>query len=163
MRSLAGTTFGVEGDAAGVARARALVGALGGELLELGEGQIAAYHAAAAIVSNYLVALVDVAVELLDDSGIDRDDALAAVLPLASGTLDNLAERGLPEALTGPIRRGDSQTVQRHLEALGDRGDLAQIYRVLGRRVLELSRSLGDAPESELERISQLLRPARAS
>jgi len=163
MRALAGTTFGVEGDDSGKARARALVGAVGGTVLELSGDQIAAYHAAAAVVSNYLVALVDVAAELLAQVGIDRAQAVDALLPLAAGTVDNLRERGLPDALTGPIRRGDKETVVRHLAALEPSTELTELYRVLGRRVLELSRALGDAPETQLEAISKLLRSARAS
>ncbi len=163
MRALAGTTFGVEGDEVGKARARALVEAIGGTVLELSGDQIAAYHAAAAVVSNYLVALVDVAAELLAQVGIERDQAVDALLPLAAGTVDNLRARGLPDALTGPIRRGDKETVVRHLRALEPSSELTELYRVLGRRVLELSRTLGDAPEPQLEAISQLLRAAKAS
>ncbi|MBT8492316.1 MAG: DUF2520 domain-containing protein [Deltaproteobacteria bacterium] len=163
MRTMAGTRFGVEGDSAGLSTVRALVGALDGKVLALSEGQIAAYHAAAAVVSNYLVALVDVAVELLGKADVDSEHAIDALLPLLRGTVDNLAERGLPQALTGPIRRGDSKTVERHLDAIGEGGDLAELYQVLGRRTLALARELGDAPEAELERISKLLRCGPAS
>jgi len=162
MRSLAGTIFGIEGDESGRARVRDLIGALRGQALELREEQVSAYHAAAAVVSNYLVALVDVAAELLEQAGIARDQAVPALLPLALGTLDNLRERGLPEALTGPIRRGDKETVARHLRALRESPEHTEMYRILGRRALVLSRALGDAPQAQLEAISELL-SAKAS
>lgn len=157
MKTLDGTTFGVEGDETGRARARAIAGIIGGDILELTGGQIAAYHAAAAVVSNYLVALVDVGAELLEQVGIGRKQAVGALLPLAAGTIDNLRERGIPDALTGPIRRGDKETIAKHLQALEPSSELTEIYQALGRRVLALSRALGDAPEKQLDAISALL------
>jgi predicted short-subunit dehydrogenase-like oxidoreductase (DUF2520 family) len=158
MREWAGTVFGIEGDDRGTQAAQQLAAALGGQVLNLGRGQVAAYHAGAAVASNYLVALADVAVELMGQAGVSPDDARGALLPLMAGTLENLRRRGLPEALTGPIRRGDVETISRHLEVLGT-GDLARVYRVLAGRTLALARAVGDADGSDLDQIEALIDP----
>jgi predicted short-subunit dehydrogenase-like oxidoreductase (DUF2520 family) len=138
--SLRGTVFGVEGDARGAAAATVLVAALGGTPLAIDGATMARYHAAAAIAANFAVAVLDAAVEVLASGGVDRADALAALAPLAQGALANAAARGTADGLTGPIRRGDVGTVERHLEALAGDAELALLYRVLGRRALGLAR-----------------------
>jgi len=147
MRALKGTVFGVEGDEAGRAMAYRLVTALGGVTLTLEISQMAAYHAAAAMASNYIVAALDAAAAVLAGAGIAPDRAAHALLPLAEGALRNVAAHGTTEGLTGPIRRGDSATIQRHLEALRARPELAEIYRALARRALEIASRL-DGPEA---------------
>jgi predicted short-subunit dehydrogenase-like oxidoreductase (DUF2520 family) len=92
----------------------------------------AAYHAAASIASNLLVALEESAAELLDRAGIE--DARELLGPLVLQTAANWAERG-PEALTGPIARGDAATVERHLEAISEIApDLLAAYEALAER-----------------------------
>ena len=83
-----------------------------------------------------------------------------AFLQTALALSDRVAAR-LPEALTGPIRRGDSQTVERHLDALSAIPEARELYRVLGRRILDLAKTMNDRPSDvALEAISRLLRPA---
>jgi predicted short-subunit dehydrogenase-like oxidoreductase (DUF2520 family) len=173
MRALRGTIFGVEGDERGKARAQALVAALGGTALELDGRHMAAYHAAAAIASNYAVALVDVAAAVLAEAGVPAAQALAALIPLAQGALANViasdvggAAVGTAAALTGPIRRGDDLTVARHLQALAGDPELLEVYRVLGRRTAAIAARIGaDAggpPDDGLARIKALLAPPAA-
>jgi predicted short-subunit dehydrogenase-like oxidoreductase (DUF2520 family) len=162
MRALRGTVFGVEGDEAGRQTASALVAAVGGKPLELHGPQMAAYHAAAAVASNYLVVLLDLAAGLFARAGVEADNAVAALLPLVESTLGNIAERGTTAALTGPVRRGDAGTVARHVEVLADHpGDLA-LYRALGRRALEIARRAG-APEASLTELERLLADPQAA
>ena len=108
------------------------------------------YHAAAVMGSNYLVALCAQATEVLVRAGWSRPDALAALLPLMGGVLTNLGSAGLPDALIGPIRRGDPETVSRQLLELRatGAGTPAEVYRVLGVAALELAREAGLDPES---------------
>ena len=158
MRALKGTVFGVEGDERGRRDALALVAALGARALELGGMQVSAYHAAAAMASNYTVVLVAAAVELLAEVGIGREQAVGAMVALVEGTLTNLRERGPEAALTGPIRRGDLATVKRHLAALADRPELDALYRALGRRAVSLARRAPDpAPAEALDAIDALV------
>lgn len=167
--ALPGTVFGVEGGPHGVRVARALVRAIGGIPLVLTAEQMAAYHAAAAMASNYLVALMDAAAELLASAGMDRKDALTALLPLADGSLANIAEKGVVRGLTGPIRRADVATVARHLASLRAHPELLALYCALGLRTVTLARAAhqevhrvsGRAVQSELDAIEQLLRAAQ--
>jgi len=145
--ALRGTVFGIEGDARGLAAATRIAEILGGTPLLVEGATMARYHAAAAIASNFAVATLDAAVELLSSAGVGRDAALAALVPLAQGAIANAGSLGLAGGLTGPIRRGDAGTVQRHLAAVAHDPELAQLYRVLGRRTLALAAS-GLTPEA---------------
>jgi predicted short-subunit dehydrogenase-like oxidoreductase (DUF2520 family) len=76
-------------------------------------------------------------------------EAAQALVPLAEGALRNIALHGTTGGLTGPVRRGDAATVSRHLEALHGRPELAEIYRVLARRAVEIVTRIDgpDAPD----------------
>jgi predicted short-subunit dehydrogenase-like oxidoreductase (DUF2520 family) len=99
------------------------------------------YHAAAVVASNYLPVLLALSARLLVLAGVDEDDAIPALLPLMRGTLDNVSELGLAPALTGPISRGDIETVRLHLRTLPDRE--ARVYRDLGREAVALAEARG--------------------
>jgi predicted short-subunit dehydrogenase-like oxidoreductase (DUF2520 family) len=160
MRALKGTVFGVEGDERGRAMASRLVGALGGVMLALDGTQMASYHAAAALASNYVVSAIDAAAAVLASAGVAPDAAAAALVPLAEGALRNVTARGTTAGLTGPVRRGDAATIQRHLEALRGRPELAEIYRALARRAVEIAARIDgrDAPDrAGLDAIRALL------
>ncbi len=149
MRSLKGTVFGVEGDEIGRTAAAKLVTLLGGVVLQLAGSQMAAYHAAAALASNYVVAAIDAAAAILAGAGVAPAQAAQALVPLAEGALRNVSAHGTTDGLTGPVRRGDVTTVQRHLEALRGRPELAEIYRALARRAVEIAARIDgrDAPD----------------
>lgn len=160
MRALKGTVFGVEGDEVGRATAAKLVSALSGIVLALDSTQMAAYHCAAALASNYLVSAIDAAAQVLAGAGVSPTQAAQALLPLAEGALRNVAQKGTAEGLTGPIRRGDVATIQRHLDALRDKPDVAQLYRALARHAVEIAKRIDgpDAPDRKgLEAIRQIL------
>ncbi|CAN5908140.1 hypothetical protein BH11MYX3_BH11MYX3_43470 [soil metagenome] len=160
MRTLKGTVFGVEGDEVGRTAASRLVSAMGGIVLPLDGTQMAAYHAAAALASNYLVAVMDAAAAVLGSAGVSADDAARALVPLAEGALRNISAHGTTGGLTGPIRRGDAATVQRHLDALRGKPELVEIYRALARRALEIAGRIDgrEAPDRVgLEAIRALL------
>jgi len=108
------------------------------------------YHAAAVMASNYVVALAGQAVDVLARAGWSRSEAVEALLPLMAGVLENLQRAGLPDALIGPIRRGDPETVQRQLAELAATGGgiPVQAYHILGAAALELARQAGLDDES---------------
>ena len=149
MRTLKGTVFGVEGDERGRATAAKLVGAIGGIVLALDSSQMAAYHTAAALASNYVVAAIDAAAEVLAIAGVAPAEAARALVPLAEGALRNITAHGTTGGLTGPIRRGDAPTIQRHLDALRGKPELVEIYRALARRAVEIAGRIDgpDAPD----------------
>lgn len=107
---LAGAWFAVTGDPLAE---RAVVD-LGGRPVAVGDDDRAGYHAAATIASNHLVALLGQVERVAASAGVP----LAAYLDLVRQTVDNVERLGPAAALTGPVRRGDWATVERHLEAI---------------------------------------------
>ena len=77
----------------------------------------------------------------LEKSGINPDDGFQAMLPLIEGTLSNILRMGTAKALTGPIIRGDSGTIRRHLQALKkpELKDIESLYRQMGLHTLKLA------------------------
>ena len=106
----AGVTFAV----AGAPVAQAMVGRLGGRPVEVADDDRAAYHAAACIAANHVVALLGQVERVAASVGLD----LEAFLPLTRAAVDDVAALGAAAALTGPARRGDWATLSRHLDAL---------------------------------------------
>ena len=145
---LPGSRARVEGSRKGAAVARRLARDLGLVPLDLGpdagDDERVAYHAAASVASNDLVALLGVAVDLLQAAGLDRHTALCALGPLGRGTLLQAERAGLAAAITGPVARGDAETVRRHLRRLerSSPGD-ARLHRLLSLRLLDLARREG--------------------
>jgi len=153
--------FAIEGDPPACDVAARLVQALGARPLRLEAEDLALYHAGAVVASNYVVALADVARSLLVAAGVPTDQALPALIPLMRSVVDNLAQAGLPGALTGPVERGDVSSVQRHLRALGERApDLLELYRVLGRDVLRLAGAKGKLDAAQAGRLRALFAEA---
>ena len=142
---LTGAPAAVSGSSAAALRlAKRLAERLGMRPFEVPEERRAACHAAASIASNLLVALEESSAELLDRIGIEDGRELLA--PLVLRTAANWAERG-PEALTGPIARGDGATVERHLAALRDIApELLPLYEALADRAGELASRGTEAP-----------------
>ena len=121
----------------GLDTARDLASRLGMLPFEVDEEARVLYHAAASIASNYLVTLEQEAANLMELAGVE--DGRAVLAPLARRSLENWVERG-PDALTGPVARGDTETVARHREALSaDSPDLLELYDLLAERTARLS------------------------
>jgi predicted short-subunit dehydrogenase-like oxidoreductase (DUF2520 family) len=138
---LRGAAFGVEAEDAARALAERIVTACGGTLLEVAHGGKPLYHAAAVFAANYAVALMGVAERLMIGAGVDPADARAALAGLAAGAVANVAEHGTAAALTGPVARGDDDTVRLHLSRLSARD--GRVYSLLGREALALATAAG--------------------
>ena len=135
-----------------LARLRRLARALGAKPKHVPDSQRVLYHAAAVFASNYVVASVAEGVRLLESAGWKRAEAEGALAPLVEGVVANLRRRGLVAALTGPVRRGDSETVARHLAELEDSG----LYRMLGLVALRIAVEAGLEP-AKAKRTSRAL------
>jgi predicted short-subunit dehydrogenase-like oxidoreductase (DUF2520 family) len=120
LTNLTGIYFGLEGNPAAVRLAKSLVRDLGGIPLEIPSEQKSLYHAACVSASNFLVALVLMAANILSKVGFGQSQSVECLLPLLETTLSNLKSSGVQDALTGPVRRGDWQTVKSHLQSLAD-------------------------------------------
>lgn len=112
-KRLVGGWFAVAGDPIVVE----LAAALGGRTFEVDDADRALYHAAAAVASNHLVALLGHAARLGAAAGVPVD----ALLALALGSAENAAALGPAAALTGPAARGDEATLAAHIDAIGER------------------------------------------
>ena len=133
--------FCVEGRPDAVAAAEKLVADLGGKSFSIDSGAKALYHASAVTACGHLVALIDVALEMLIKCGVSEEMAKVILLPLIRSTVENLNEQSPAEALTGTFARADSGTFERHLEALIAAGseDILKIYLQLAERSLDLA------------------------
>jgi predicted short-subunit dehydrogenase-like oxidoreductase (DUF2520 family) len=120
--------------------AEALVVEIGGEPVWVPEDARAVYHAAMVIGSNYLNVLVNESISLLKDAGMENPGRL--LTPLMSASLENALRFG-DKALTGPIMRGDSATVRKHLDALAERPQTRSAYQVLGRLAVDRALEAG--------------------
>ncbi|NLW10306.1 MAG: DUF2520 domain-containing protein, partial [Firmicutes bacterium] len=133
VRLLPEALFTVEGDEKGEKFAGELARSLGLKYLVIKKEYKPLYHAAAVVASNYLVTLVDSSFRLLKKAGMDREEVKKGLLQLVKGTLQNLDQMTPAGALTGPIARGDLETIDRHRQALADYApEIGELYRLLG-------------------------------
>jgi predicted short-subunit dehydrogenase-like oxidoreductase (DUF2520 family) len=146
-------------------RLNSLVRDIGARPRRVDDRHRALYHAAAVFASNYLVALMGEAVGLLERAGWTEKEATAALVRLSEGVLLSVSRRGPTAALTGPIRRGDVDTVKRHLTVLNEVDSesagwrvvsRADLYRMLGLIALEIAKEAGLEPAGA-ERIRRAL------
>ncbi len=159
IQSVRGIAFTFQGDSEAQKQAAEIVEKLGGKLFAISAEEKPLYHAASVFASNYFVALAQVASSLLAESGVPERESLKALLPLMRGTLDNLEKVGLPDALTGPIARGDVKTVEMHLTALRKLDPLIErAYRDLGFVALQIAREKGSLSDEQRRKIESLLR-----
>ncbi|MDB4948057.1 MAG: hypothetical protein JWM27_706 [Gemmatimonadetes bacterium] len=141
---LRGAAFGVEGEGLARALAERVVAACGGVALPIRGGGKPLYHAAAVFASNYAVALLAVAERLMEAAGVDAEDARPALAALAEGAVANVRALGPAAALTGPVARGDDETVRLHRARLS--AGVRPLYSLLGREALALAERAGLDP-----------------
>ncbi len=121
------------------ALATALINAIGGMPFPLAAESKVLYHASASIASNFFVTLLATAESMLAECGIPPDQTLPLLLPLVRATLDNVAAVGTGQGLTGPIVRGDKETISQHLTALAKQPELSSLYRLLAGQTILLA------------------------
>lgn len=140
---LPGSSVAVTGAPAAVAVARHLASSMGCPVINVPERWRPLYHAAAVTAANYLPTLLDAACRMLERAGLSHDEALPALMTLVEGSLANIRELGLDAAVTGPVARGDLETIDLHLRALD--GDDRRLYATFGRELTRLVAA--DLPE----------------
>jgi predicted short-subunit dehydrogenase-like oxidoreductase (DUF2520 family) len=163
VKTLPGSYFRVEADPEALGPARSLVTALGGLELVMprwssDQESAALYHAGAVVLSNYFVALVDYGLKFYQALGAEKQEALRAVLPPIRGTLNNIEALGVPDALTGPIMRGDAETVRDHLSAMRGRSpDLVRLYRELARQTVDSALDKGSIDRQKADELLSVI------
>ncbi len=157
VEKLPGAYFFIEGDDDAAAAMEKLARDIGGRPARIARESKALYHAAAVMACNYLVALLDAALATAEKAGIPRADALAAFEPLIRATVDNVLADGPEKALTGPIARGDIETIRRHLQAI-DELEMKRLYRAAGQWTAGLARRKGTIDDAMAEAVRKILR-----
>lgn len=155
---LVGAWYGVQGHGSALALAAWIVAAAEGRMLHVPRGGKSLYHTAAVFASGSVVSLLSVAERLMVTAGIGSSDARDAVANLAAGAVANARAVGPAAALTGPVRRGDVDTVRLHLAGLS--GEQRRLYCMLAREALVLARQNG-AAAAEIDALDALLAEER--
>jgi predicted short-subunit dehydrogenase-like oxidoreductase (DUF2520 family) len=152
-----GIIVSIEGEDPAVKIAKTIAADLGGTAVTLLTEAKTLYHASAVAASNYLVTLIDLAVQLIEKAGIDRQDAFNLLKPLIEGTLSNIEKVGVRKALTGPIARGDVKTVKKHMEEIGfKRPDLLALYKVLAFYTIDIAAAENTVSESSIKELKKI-------
>ena len=130
----------VEGDATATRLARRIVRDIGARAFSINAKDKPVYHAAAVMSSGNVVAVLDVALDMLNSCGLSRREAQKILLPLLESTALNLSRSDPKDAITGTFARGDLETVKLHLAALREKhlDEALNVYRLLGEHSLKL-------------------------
>jgi predicted short-subunit dehydrogenase-like oxidoreductase (DUF2520 family) len=150
--AMTGVPFAIEGDEAATRIGRRIVHALGGESFKLPTARKAAYHAWATLTSPLLLAFLVTLEEAARAAGLTRKDARRKSLPIIRQTLANYSRLGPAKSFSGPLVRGDAETVAKHLTVLKKHPGAREVYVVLARAALHR------LPVKNREGIKKLLR-----
>ena len=158
MENIPGSTFAIEAEEPLLDTLKDMATALDGHWIELKASDKVIYHAAAVIACNYVVTLVKLATDLWQTFSIPPHQATQALLPLLRGTISNIEAIGIPQCLTGPIARGDSGTIKKHLGALEEVAPaVLSTYRELGLQTITIALAKGRINEQQAEELKTIL------
>jgi predicted short-subunit dehydrogenase-like oxidoreductase (DUF2520 family) len=159
IENIPGSTFAIEADEPLFTELREMAASLEGTSIRLGADDKVLYHAAAVIACNYLVTLVKLATDLWQSFEVTPKQATQALLPLLRGTLNNIDNVGIPDCLTGPIARGDSGTIEKHISALERTAPrILSTYRELGSQTIPIALAKGKIDERKARELQTLLK-----
>lgn len=157
--NIPGSTFAVEAEEPLLTTLKEMATALDGHWIELKAGDKVIYHAAAVIACNYLVTLVKLATDLWQTFNVPVQQATTALMPLLRGTLNNIDNVGIPQCLTGPIARGDTGTINKHLNALQKVApSVLSTYRELGLQTIPIALAKGRINQHQAEELQAILK-----
>ena len=158
LETLPGVYYAIEGNDKAMELAVQMVDHLQGKLLLIPTGRKVLYHVAGVFVANYMMVLIDLALHIMQDLGETQEDSFDAFLPLMVGALQNVETLGVSEALTGPIARGDANTVKSHLNALQAlRPEVLEIYRTLGQEAVNIALRAGKITPKKAQALNAVL------
>jgi len=159
-----GSSVAIEAEPELAGKLQQLAESVGYRSITIPAGCRGLYHAATNYSGSFLLSLLREACDIWNGFGVSDADALAAMLPLARGTLDAAGSRGLAGALAGPISRGDADVVRRHVADLAKTGERAEeavaFYRTIARRQLELAKEKGHLSGQEIARLAAAIEGA---
>ncbi|MDD8030860.1 MAG: DUF2520 domain-containing protein [Acidobacteriota bacterium] len=152
-----GIYFGIEGQPKAKQLGRKLAARLGAKTLYLSPEEKSVYHLACSMSSNFLVLLLFEVIELFRTIGLEEKETIKILVPLLNKTLQNVKKLGIERSLTGPLIRGDCQTVKSHLSITSLRPGLDKIYRSLAQESLVIGQRRG-LSEDKIKALKKLLR-----
>ena len=156
---LRGCAVALAGPGALVEKLERLARSLGARPLRLPEGGRALYHVAANFSGAFVIALMQETIALWKKLGISEGDALAALLPLLRGTVNNVERLGAAGGLGSAVARGDVGTIRRHLDVLAKEApDSLELYRLLSLRTVPLALAKGTLKPAAAKEIEALLK-----
>jgi predicted short-subunit dehydrogenase-like oxidoreductase (DUF2520 family) len=159
IENMPGSTFVLEAEEPLLNTLKDMATALDGRWVELKASDKVVYHAAAVIACNYLVTLVKLATDLWQTFNIPPNQATQALLPLLRGTIHNIETISIPQCLTGPIARGDTGTIKKHLNALQKTSPtLLSIYRELGLQTIPIALAKGKINQHQAHDLEAILK-----
>jgi len=138
IHRFADTQCTIEGDSEACAILQPLFEKIGAVVHQINSKNKILPHVACVIAANYMVTLTEVAVQTMQQAGLSRDVAMQILSPLIRGNLENIISVGPAVALSGPIKRGDWGTVEKHKEALSELPEFKQLYSQLADLTTEL-------------------------
>jgi len=154
-----GIFVSLEGDSELCEELEVFVKTMGANPLRVKKEQKQMLHIAAVFASNYIVATLHEAESLLREKGIES--GLKPLEPLIRQTIENSLNLGPSEALTGPIARGDAESVLKHLQALEEHSESINLYRVLGKKALQVAKERSNISSEKLQTLKQILQPEK--
>jgi len=161
LDEFAGTACVAEGSDAALEALKPLVTSIGGAWLPVQAIDRGLYHASVSIISNITKAVAWKAQKWQRRAGLPEETARAVTHQLLQSTMTDLFRSGARQSITGPVVRGDTQTIEAHIAAIkAAHPEDVEIYRVLARTVLELAQERGDLDEKTMLRFRDLLGPA---
>jgi len=161
IENISGSTFALEAEEPLLSTLKDIATALDGHWIELKASDKVIYHAAAVIACNYMVTLVKLATDLWQTFDIPPHQATQALLPLIRGTINNIDTAGIPQCLTGPIARGDTETVNKHLNALQQIApSLLSTYKELGLQTIPIALAKGKINQHQAQELQAILKQA---
>lgn len=133
VEQLKNTVFSIEGDNHGINTMKNILDKCGNKYFVLENDQKSLYHASACVVSNYLVTLLDYGFSILEHIGLSEELIINSFFPLIEANINSVKKFGPKNALTGPISRGDINTIKKHLEAFKINDfDNTHLYKKMG-------------------------------
>jgi predicted short-subunit dehydrogenase-like oxidoreductase (DUF2520 family) len=149
--------FGLEGCEEALDLSQKIVRQLGGHPLILQAKDKSLYHAACSIASNFFIVLLDMAFFLLEHVGLQEEQAFQTILPLVKGNLHNVKKFNIERSLTGPVIRGERESVRLHLEALRNFPSYYETYVSLAKQALEMAKRQKRLSPQKIKEVKDLL------
>ena len=146
--------FCIEGNSSAAAQWQDRLRSIGNQARMISGSCKSSYHAACAIMSNLVCGLAQTSLELMKSCGFTESESLAALRPLAENNIGNIFTAGPSAALTGPVERCDTGTVQKHLQCISDSTD-RELYKSVSRKLVDMAQQRH--PDTDYQQLREIL------